>query len=146
MVGATAFALPVAEMGAGVGAVIAVAGRLPTSAATLAHVVVTVLYVAFTGYAIVLLRRADDERVPCGCSPTGADVTGLVPLRAGVLAALALVAATTAPSLTGATGPELTVTWLAAATFVVLLWTAPSALETYRPYATIEEGAHVVHR
>jgi hypothetical protein len=131
--------LPVAELAVGATGVATVAGGAPAAWAVASHAAIAMLYLSFTVYAAALLQRSRGAPVPCGCSPTGAAVTALVPLRAAVFALLAGTAVVATPTLVGVGGAEVIVAWLAAATFVVLLWSAPSALDTP---ATTRATAH----
>lgn len=141
-VGVVAAGLPVVELVLGATVIAWLHGWTTTvGAAALAGTVL--LYGGFAAYTWALLRGGDGRRVPCGCSPAGADVTGVVPLRAGALAVLALAALLTSRSAAALSVSELIVAGLAAATFTTLLWTAPSALTRGRPIA--EERVDVVH-
>lgn len=138
-------ALPLTEAVVGVGAAAAILGWPRSTTSPLPHVAVLVLYAAFGAYAMALLARPDRDEVPCGCAPTAAAVSTVVPLRAAVLAGLALVAALTTPSLAGLGGAATVVTWLAAATFTIAAWALPSALATHVVDRATAKGPHVVH-
>ena len=142
-VAATTVALPVVEVALGLAVVAAVHGWT-TVPGTAPLAGTAALYAAFACYTVTLLRRRDGRGVPCGCAATGADVTGVVPLRAATLACLALGALMTSPSASAWPAPELLMAGLATATFTVLLWTLPSALaQTGR--ANTKERGDVVH-
>lgn len=141
----TTVALPLTEAAVGAVATAAVLGWRPLTASALPHLAVVGLYAAFGVYTATLLARPDDEPVPCGCAPTAAAVSAVVPLRAAVLAGLALVATLTTPSMAVMGSVEVAVLWLAAATFTTLTWTLPSALSTHVIERATPEGPHVVH-
>lgn len=92
------------------------------------------LYAAFVCYSLALLARRDAAPTPCGCSSAeDVQLTVWVPIRAGALALLALVALVSAPSTAVLDVNEHVVVLLAAATFTVLFWTLPVALQQPDP-------------
>lgn len=93
------------------------------------------LFAGYGGYTQHVRSRRPGS--PCGCSDTDLPVTGWVVFRACLLAVLAVAGATLPGStLPGSTltadppgGAPLVVTLLAAATFSVLLWRLPAAMQ-----------------
>lgn len=88
------------------------------------------LLTLYAVYSYRVLRASGGRAVPCGCSGTDTPISGWVVLRAGAVAALALLAAVGADAVVG---PAESVTrfaeaWLAGAVFAVLLWVLPEAM------------------
>jgi hypothetical protein len=88
---------------------------------------VSAMYIAFTIYGMILLRRRPGA--PCGCSASGSTANVWVPVRSALVATICLLPAAVPDRLVPAAGmPRFVVALLAAASFVALLWNLPAAL------------------
>ena len=103
--------------------------------ATAALAVCAAAYAAFGAFASVLLRARPGA--PCACTGLHAQVTWLVPARAALLTAAAVVASVQASALE-APATTTTAAALAGLSFGVLLWILPDALAI--PQTTPMEG------
>jgi hypothetical protein len=86
------------------------------------------LFIAFTVYAAVLLRRGGAS--PCGCAAADYPVNIWVVVRAAVLA-VASIAAAAAPhfvAIAAMSASDAAVALVAALTFSILVWVFPDAL------------------
>ena len=123
-----AAAITALELGVGGAGFVSVAVSMEAAGALLLWIAAS-LYGCYALYGAFLVRWRPG--VPCACShevaasnPIDAPVVG----RAGILAALAALAALHTPLAQGLAASELTIVGLASITYALALWTFPAAL------------------
>lgn len=85
------------------------------------------VFVVFTVHASILLRYQPD--LPCGCSPSLESVSVWVPIRAALLAAMALVTAIApAWSELAPSAPETAIAVMAGLSLALVAWSFPGAM------------------